>query len=457
MRKLTALLLLIAVSTVYSQVGIGTTDPKAQLDIHAVDPANPTITDGILLPRVDSLPTGMGVEQNGMMVFLTTDNTFYFWDNAAADWQFVNIKKLDDLADAKSDSDESNDGSSVFIGVDAGSNDDSSHNQSVGIGYQSLYSNTSGSYNTASGFQSLYNNTTGVCNTANGDQSLWYNSTGQWNTATGHESLFYNTTGNSNTANGSRALYYNRIGDYNTAFGHVSLQNTIGDSNTAIGYQSLVYNTTGMNNTASGCESLFSNTTGSYNTAIGYGCFYLGNYTNSTALGNGAQPNASNTIVLGNGVITSIGGAALWSMVSDSRFKKNVKENVVGLSFIKKLRPVTYQLDMDAMAKFSKTPDSLRSPESESLKEAEIQSGFIAQEVERAAESLNYDFHGVDKPKNENSHYGLRYAEFVVPLVKAVQEQNELIETLQAENQLKSNEIQALKLRLAQIESVLNK
>jgi uncharacterized protein YlxW (UPF0749 family) len=85
---------------------------------------------------------------------------------------------------------------------------------------------------------------------------------------------------------------------------------------------------------------------------------------------------------------------------------------------------------MDAIARFNQTPDSLRLFGSEQLKAAELQSGFIAQEVEAAADAVGYDFHGVDKPKNETSHYGLRYAEFVVPLVKAMQEQQELIETL---------------------------
>ena len=33
-----------------------------------------------------------------------------------------------------------------------------------------------------------------------------------------------------------------------------------------------------------------------------------------------------------------------------------------------------------------------------------------------------YSFSEVDAPNNENDFYGLRYAEFVVPLVKAVQE-----------------------------------
>ena len=55
-------------------------------------------------------------------------------------------------------------------------------------------------------------------------------------------------------------------------------------------------------------------------------------------------------------------------------------------------------------------------------KEQIVYSGFVAQDVEKAAKDLNYDFSGVDQPKNDKDLYGLRYSEFVVPLVKAVQE-----------------------------------
>ncbi len=44
---------------------------------------------------------------------------------------------------------------------------------------------------------------------------------------------------------------------------------------------------------------------------------------------------------------------------------------------------------------------------------------------------FGYDFSGGDKPKKENDLYGLRYAEFVVPLVKAMQKQQMLIQGLQ--------------------------
>jgi len=51
-------------------------------------------------------------------------------------------------------------------------------------------------------------------------------------------------------------------------------------------------------------------------------------------------------------------------------------------------------------------------------------SGFSAQDVDAAAKSIGYDFSGVDK---SSETLGLRYAEFVVPLIKAVQEQQEVI------------------------------
>jgi len=49
--------------------------------------------------------------------------------------------------------------------------------------------------------------------------------------------------------------------------------------------------------------------------------------------------------------------------------------------------------------------------------------GFIAQEVEKAAQQSGYDFDGLKAPKTDREYYSLSYASFVVPLVKAVQEQ----------------------------------
>lgn len=146
--------------------------------------------------------------------------------------------------------------------------------------------------------------------------------------------------------------------------------------------------------------------------------------------------------------------------LSDGRYKTNIKENVPGLEFIKRLRPVTYTLDMDKLDAALNPSGKSASPRLEHGAPTEttaqdaaaknsaaqqIRTGFIAQEVEEAAQQSGFDFDGVDKPKNENDMYGLRYSEFVVPLVKAVQEQQQMIEELKKQIEKQQKEIDALK------------
>lgn len=129
-------------------------------------------------------------------------------------------------------------GSSIFIGEEAGINDDHTTNRNVFIGYQSGKLNTSGQYNVALGSVTLFNNTTGVLNTAIGHSALTDNSIGQHNTAIGASASFQNTEGINNTAIGSGSLRANSIGSYNVAIGFNSLFTSLDSSNTAIGYYS---------------------------------------------------------------------------------------------------------------------------------------------------------------------------------------------------------------------------
>lgn len=117
-------------------------------------------------------------------------------------------------------------GGNTFVGLNAGNltmgstaTSASQASYNTGIGYISLYSNTTGSQNTANGYSSLYSNTTGNSNTANGYSSLASNTTGSSNTAMGRNSLASNTMGSSNTALGYYSLYSNTTGSYNTALG----------------------------------------------------------------------------------------------------------------------------------------------------------------------------------------------------------------------------------------------
>ena len=70
--------------------------------------------------------------------------------------------------------------------------------------------------------------------------------------------------------------------------------------------------------------------------------------------------------------------------------------------------------------------------------------------MEQAAKDAGYDFSGVVRPKNEKDAYSLRYAEFVVPLVKAVQEQQKMIEDLKKQNEEMKAAIEAMKIILAE-------
>lgn len=132
-----------------------------------------------------------------------------------------------------------NTGRSIFIGEDAGVNDDLTDNRNLFIGYHAGKENVSGGDNTAIGNWSLDANTTGHTNTAIGGSSLTQNVSGEYNVGVGAGALFTNATGNSNTAVGTEALANVFSGGRNTAIGHGALGqiSTSSHRNVAIGYE----------------------------------------------------------------------------------------------------------------------------------------------------------------------------------------------------------------------------
>ncbi|SFP67410.1 tail fiber domain-containing protein [Parafilimonas terrae] len=318
------------------------------------------------------------------------------------------------------------------------------NNGSVSLGQDALSSNTGGS-NTAIGYQALYANTTGGSNTATGLQALYSNSTGVYNAAFGGQCMFDNTTGSQNLAIGIQALALN----------------TTGSNNAATGIVTLYSNTTGSQNTANGAFALYTNKSGNNNTALGIGADVTDtSLQNTTAIGAFALADASNKVRIGNTSVSSIGGQVGWTTFSDGRYKKNIKEDVKGLAFINALRPVTYTLDMRSINNYynknrQKINDTARihlkqiTADDETAGSKIIHTGLIAQEVETAAKKLNYDFDGVDKPQTDNGVYGLRYSEFVVPLIKAVQE-------LSKSNNDKDAEIDSLKAQMNELKNLVS-
>ncbi len=353
------------------------------------------------------------------------------------------------------------------VGAFAGVSTTNNGSYNTIIGYAALYSNSTGYSNTAVGIGALYSNTTkgnlvavgdsalfnngsssstseAVRNTAIGSKGLQSNTRGYNNTVVGYQAAQSNIDGNFNTAMGALTLLKNNSGNKNTAMGNEAMySNSSGSDNTAIGCNALNTNTTGTGNSSMGYLSGNSNTTGTYNTFIGYDAdANLSSASNSTAIGNLSTVTASNQVRLGSSSVVSIGGFVSWTNLSDGRVKKQIKNNVPGLEFILKLEPVTYEFDfqqIDEKLGLDKTSGDAsntinRSTALNNPNQNKRFSGFIAQDVEKAAESIGYEFSGVDKAQNKNDLYGLRYSEFVVPMVKAIQEQQSQIELLKEQN-----------------------
>ena len=296
-------LLLLFSLNAQAQVGIGTTTPQANLDIPAVNAANPTNTDGILIPRINAFPaTNPTVNQQGMMVFLTTATTFggnakipgfYYWNNPTTDWIAVGNNSTTGW---QLSGNAGTNATTNFVGttdnVDLLFRRNNIRAGRLGLnntsfGLNSLNPATTGTRNTAIGANVLNNNTSGTRNTGIGENTLFSNTSGGENIAIGAGSLFSNTTGNQNSAIGRNVLTTNSTGSSNTGVGYLALRdNTIGEFNTAVGRSSLINNSDGIQNTAVGVNALFANTTGGFNSVLGVQAGRENSTgTNNTAIG----------------------------------------------------------------------------------------------------------------------------------------------------------------------------
>jgi hypothetical protein len=121
---------------------------------------------------------------------------------------------------------------------------------------------------------------------------------------------------------------------------------------------------------------------------------------------------------------------------SDVNAKKDIIDSPLGLDFINSLRPVAYKFKVGG-----NVPDEDFVDEEEPYKKAyktvegkRQHFGLIAQEV-KAVLPNEVDFGGWIQTDiaDETSEQGLRYEEFIAPLIKAVQEQQIMIEKLQSD------------------------
>lgn len=272
--------------------------------------------------------------------------------------------------------------------------------------------------NTAFGVGALNNNLTtsptdGIFNTAVGYYALNANTVGYNNIAIGRNAGLTNTTGFANIWLGARSgdTGTNIQNCVNIGFATASGV-TSGGSDVNIGNAAgskAVAGASGSNNVNVGRDAGKTDSSQAHAT-----CTIVGGQTgpltvaalaNYVGLGYDIHSfAASNKVRIGNASIATAHVQVAFTATSDQKFKKNVRDLDLGVSFLNTLRPVSYE--------------RTNGNETEEL-------GLIAQEVEavlpRPLGLLDRDVDGT---------YGLRKDDLIAVLIKAVQELSAEVETL---------------------------
>ncbi len=425
-----------AISKSFSQsVGIGTNnpDPSAALEINST-------TKGFLIPHlIANARANIISPPAGLLVYDTDYDSFWYHNDTA--W-----KKIEPKIKLLGWSTLGNNGtipSAHFLGT---------------INNQPLY------------FR-LNNNWAGELNQLTRNVSVGYNAGKN------------KTIGSGNVAIGQNALDTNTVGYANIAIGNYTLPSCLKSQNVAIGYLSIYNNVNGSRNTAIGAYTAVASLSGGdNNTAIGEGAVIYGTLTNAVAIGASSYVACSNCLSFGSHVINAVfvginnpipaysldinqinnrglalrhpsdnnglntweiyhapnpyslpasssdlillynnaakgafsnsGGA--YSLISDVRLKKNIAALPLLTSKIKLLTAKSYYYINNNIDK------------KESF-------GFLAQDVEKIFPGLVQHINTEEKNEKYKEVLTINYNGFGVLSIKAIQEQEQLIQEQQAQ------------------------
>ncbi len=202
-----------------------------------------------------------------------------------------------------------------------------------------------------------------------------------------------------------RLISQGGVNSYNCSYGIDANPLNGGSTNTAVGGLALGQNNitgsadvTGFSNVAVGFAALSNVTSGNNNIGIG-------------ATANVASATGSNQVRMGNANISLATIQVAWSVSSDKIWKENIQTSSLGLDFIKDLKPVSYTRKNDESKK--------------------TEYGFIAQELETSLNRFDAKNNGIISIDDEGT-YSVRYNDLMAPMVKAIQEQQVIIEALKA-------------------------
>ena len=372
----------------------------------------------------------------GVLLTTGTQNTFLGKDAGAA------ITTESDCVligyDAGQSITETSSNGTVAIGASAGSNLTDGAGATM-IGKSAGLHETIGDNNTTLGYGTMGNSgdaSSGNAGMQNDDNTFIGHNAGSGNWTTNASSR--NTSVGASTLAGALNGALN-----NTALGHASLNALIeGDDNTGVGKSAGSDIEDGIGNTCIGKNSGDTIVDGNYNT-------YIGN--NADASGSGVASEiviaATNSVLQGGGtenirigvssdyITNNFGSNATWTHSSDIRIKKDIEDNELGLAFINDLRTVTFK--KKAPSEYPQEFEQYDASKTERTKPNKVHYGFIAQEVKEAMDKAGHSEFTVWK-ENKDGMQELGEADFITPLIKAVQELTAKVEALENENKKRS-------------------
>ena len=332
-------------------------------------------------------------------------------------------------AGAEADAATTNAVDNTYVGYESGRYLDDGTNNTA-LGHQAMRSadadGQNANNNSAVGYQALYSVTDGDNNVGIGSSSLREVTTVIHNVAIGSSALDAVTTTTRNVAVGSGA------GGATTGTGNVFIGNFAGSSanvdNAVIIGRDAGENLTGSGTVAIGYQAGNLLTSGADNTIIGYdadvdandrgGCIIIGKGLSLNTASDNVVEIGNNT----NSMTYDLDGGDI-TVTSDVRTKKNIQDTKLGLEFINRLRPITYE-----------TKPSSEYPKEFGIKEPSNKSsnktwdGLIAQEVKAVMDDMDVGFSGWEEGINTKQR--LAYGKFVMPLIKSVQELSEQVKQL---------------------------
>jgi hypothetical protein len=271
-------------------------------------------------------------------------------------------------------------------------------------------------------------------------QGLVYDATGnsnQWNTAYSIVSGGIVSTLNlpqSAVWQSTTATVSSLSGGWQSAYTWTQNNSAIATFSTSVS-TNYVYCTSLSSTYVYGNSSETTLTDGANLTGNGAGTLTL-NYSSGVYIGSNTIPTIDNSYNFGNGTNRwkAIYAANGTIQTSDARQKTNIIPSPLGLEFITTLNPVSYNFIIGSNEIEKDQDGNITAVIPVSGKRTHF--GLLAQEVQQVIPQ-GIDFGGwiLTDLNDPNSYQGLRYEEFIAPMIKSIQELSSIVNDLKIENQ----------------------